>query len=159
MKTNYLLPNKYKPLGWILLVLGIIGGIFVIIEDYESDILRIQVLAIIIENNFLKPEDGYSYFKFLTNDIIDELSSIFIIIGGLIIGFTKEKVEDEFIYKLRKDSLVWALIVNYIILIIAIIFIYTFTFFDVLVFNMFTPLLFFIIRFNFLKHKSRSDEE
>ena len=159
MKTNYLLPNKYKLFGWILLTIGLIGGIFVIITDYESDILRVQVLAIIIENNFLYPKEGYSYFKVLTNDIIDELSSVFIIIGGLTVGFTKEKIEDEFIYKLRKDSLVWALITNYIILMIAILFIYSFTFFDVLVFNMFTPLLFFIIRFNFLKHKARSDEE
>ncbi len=82
-----------------------------------------------------------------------------IIIGGLLVGFTKEKVEDEFIYKLRKDSLVWAIIFNYAVLIFTIIFVYSLTFFDVLVFNMFTPLIFFIVRFNFLKHKSLSYEE
>lgn len=159
MQTNYLLPYKYKIFGWLLLVVGIIGGIFVKFSDYESDILITKVLSVIHENNFLKPEKGFSYFKILENDITDELSSILIIVGGLIVGFSKERVEDEFIYKLRNDSLVWALIANYIILLLAVLFVYNFTFFDVLVFNMFTPLLFFIIRFNFLKLKSRSDEE
>ncbi len=48
---------------------------------------------------------------------------------------------------------------NYSVLLIAILFVYDFAFFDVLVFNMFTPLIFFILRFNFLKLKSRSHEE
>ena len=114
MKTNYLLPNKYKTLGWILLTIGLIGGIFIVITDYESDILRVQVLAIIIENNFLKPEEGYSYFKVLTNDIIDELSSVFIIIGGLAVGFTKEKIEDmtNQSTKLFKDNTIKKIIDN-----------------------------------------------
>ena len=41
----------------------------------------------------------------------------------------------------------------------AIIFVYDFGFFDIMVFNMFTPLVFFILRFNFMKLKSRSNEE
>ncbi|OYX22407.1 MAG: hypothetical protein B7Z06_11705 [Flavobacteriales bacterium 32-35-8] len=88
-----------------------------------------------------------------------ELILISIIFGGLIIGFSKEKVEDEFIYKLRKDSLVWALIFNYAVLTFLIFFIYSYTFVHVMVLNMFTPLIFFIVRFNFLKLKSGSDEE
>ena len=81
------------------------------------------------------------------------------IIGGLLVGFTKEKVEDEFIYKLRNDSLVWAIIFNYMILVFTILFVYEFTFFHVLVFNMFTPLLFFVFRFNFIRLKSTRYEE
>lgn len=159
MQTNYLLPNKYKKIGWLLLIIGLIIGVYVKFTDYESDILVTKVVSLIHENNFLKPEKGFSYFKIIENDIVDEIAALLIIIGGLIIGFSKEKIEDEFIYKLRKDSLVWAIITNYIILIFTILFIFDFTFFDVLVFNMFTPLLFFIIRFNFLKLKNRSHEE
>jgi len=157
MKTNYLLPNKYKLIGWILLIIGLIGGIYLIGTDYESDALNVKVFAIYNDDTFFSNNSGF--FKIIENSIVDELVSIAIIIGGLVVGFTKEKVEDEFIYKLRKDSLVWAIIANYIILLLAIIFVYSFTFFDVLVFNMFTPLLFFIIRFNFLKLKSNSNEE
>lgn len=117
METSYLLPNKFKKLGWVLFTLGLLGGIF------------------------------------------DELVSVFIIVGGFLVGFTKEKIEDEFIYKLRKDSLVWALIVNYSILLVAILFVYDMTFLHILFFNMFTTLVFFVIRFTVLKSKYLSHEE
>src|SRR5690606_5030818 len=99
------------------------------------------------------------FFQIIENGVLDEIISLFIIVGGLLVGFTKEKVEDEFIYKLRKDSLVWAIILNYTILLFLILFVYGGYFLNVMIYNMFTPLIFFIIRFNFLKHKSRSDEE
>ena len=156
MKTNYLLPNKYKTLGWVLFILGLIGGIFIYLSDYESDTLTVNVLSIYNES-FIGSEKGF--FQITENSILDELIALAIIAGGLLVGFTREKVEDEYIYKLRKDSLVWAIIFNYAVLIFTIVFVYDLAFFDVLVFNMFTPLIFFIFRFNFLKHKILSHEE
>ena len=156
MKTSYLLPHKYKTLGWILLVVGLIIGLIVFYGGYETDLLKIKVITIYDEGGFLGGKKGF--FKIIENNILDELAALSIIIGGIIVGFSKEKVEDEFIYKLRKDSLVWAILFNYMVLILAIIFVYDFTFFHVLVFNMFTPLLFFVIRFNFLKLKSNHEE-
>ena len=157
MKTNYLLPNKYKTIGWVLPILGLIFGTFIWSTEYESDLLTIKVLSIFNDDQLF--DSNKKLFKIIKNNIIDELAAFAIIFGGLIVGFTKEKIEDEFIYKLRKDSLVWAIIFNYIILAFTIALVYNFTFFHILVFNMFTPLLFFIIRFNFLKFKSRSHEE
>jgi len=141
MKTNYLLPNKYKTIGWLLFLVGIISGIFLQIFDWDNDSFNFDFIC----------DFGFEF--------LDEIISILIIIGGLLVGFTKEKIEDEFIHKLRHESLVWAIIVNYIILLLTVIFIYEENFFTVLVYNMFTPLLFFIIRFNFLKLKSNSNEE
>jgi hypothetical protein len=142
MKTNYLLPHKYKNLGWILFLGGILLGIFLQVFNFGEDPL--------IDFYFIS-DFGFDY--------LDEIISILIILGGLLVGFTKEKTEDEFIYKLRNDSLVWAIILNYSILLITVIFIYEMNFFTVLVYNMFTPLIFFIIRFNFLKLKSGNYEE
>jgi len=156
MQTHYLLSNKYKKFGWILLIMGMILGILINAEVLESELLQTKVLSIYNEGIFSK-DDGF--FKIIENGILDEIVALMIIIGGLIVGFTKEKVEDEFIYQLRKESLVWAIIFNYIILSFAIVFIYDMTFFNVLIYNMFTPLLFFIVRFNFLKLRSGSDEE
>ncbi|MFG6686005.1 hypothetical protein ACGK9U_05435 [Mariniflexile sp. HNIBRBA6329] len=141
MKTNYLLPNKYKKIGWVLFLTGIILGVSLQIFDSTEDIFNLDLI-----NNF-----GFEF--------LDEIISILIIIGGLLVGFSKEKIEDEFIHKLRHESLVWAIILNYIILFLTVIFIYEGDFFTVLVYNMFTPLIFFIVRFNFLKLKSNSDEE
>lgn len=155
MKTNYLLPNKYKTLGWVLFSIGIIAGIIQVFSGYESYALTTKVFAI-----YGDPFIGESsFFTVIYNSIVDELTTLIIIIGGLIIGFTKEKIEDEFIYKLRTESLVWAIIFNYAVLAFTVIFVYDLAFFHILVFNMFTPLIFFIIRFNFLKLKSRSHEE
>jgi hypothetical protein len=141
MKTNYLLPNKYKKLGWFLFLIGIILGVFLQIFNFEEDLFGMDII-----NNF-----GYEF--------LDEIISILLIVGGLLVGFTKEKIEDEFIHKLRHESLVWAIIVNYFILLLTVIFIYETNFFTVLIYNMFTPLIFFIIRFNFLKLKSNENEE
>ncbi|MGB3922738.1 MAG: hypothetical protein WBL00_02275, partial [Bacteroidales bacterium] len=90
------------------------------------------------------------------NNVLDEISSILLIIGALLIAFSKEKTEDEFISKIRLESLVWATYINYAILIFAIIFIYDMTFLWVLVFNMFTLLVFFLIRFNWALYKSKN---
>ena len=152
MKSNYLLSNKFKVPGWILLSLGIISGIFLSITGFESDLLEMNVFSIYSDNDVFSSSGGF--FKIIENSIVDEIIALAIIIGGLLVGFSKEKIEDEFIYKIRTDSLVWAIVFNYIILMFAIVFIYEFTFFDVLVYNMFTPLLFFIFRFNFLKARA-----
>lgn len=157
MKTNYLLPHRFKTFGWIIFILGILSGLLLFFTDYESDWLTVNVLSFYHEGIF--PSDKSQFFKIIENSIVDELSAVCIIIGGLVVGFSKEKVEDEFIYKLRTDSLVWALFVNYSILLVGIVFIYDMTFFNVLIFNMFTPLVFFILRFNFLKYNSQSHDE
>ena len=157
MKTNYLISNKYKTPGYVLFFLGITSGVFLFFAEYEYMPLEMPVFAIFNEDGIFG--DGGGWFKVITNGVADELASIALIVGGLMAVFSKEKVEDEFIYKLRTDSLVWTIIVNYIVLLFAIIFIYEFTFFHVLVYHMFTPLIFFIIRFNFLKFKLRSHEE
>jgi len=157
MKSNYLLPNKFKSSGWILLILGMVSSIYLFIGNYQYEPIKIKVISIL--NNFQFHSNDWSFMKIIETGIAGELTILAVIIGGLIVGFSKEKIEDEFIYKLRKDSLVWAFLINYSILIIAVLFIFDFTFLHVLVFNMFTPLIIFIIRFNFLKLKSNSDEE
>ncbi len=156
MGKSYLLPNKYKVVGWILFVLGICGGLVMYITDFDAmEFLSIKVMTIYSDPILGKP----SFFKVIDNGVFDELVAVLLIVGGFLVGFSKEKIEDEFIYKLRKDSLVWALIVNYSILLIAILFVYEVPFMHVLMINMFTPLLFFVIRFSVLKSKYLRHEE
>ncbi len=157
MKTNYLLSHKYKTTGWILFIIGLISGIFMVFSGFESDLLNTKVLSIF--NYGILNNEEVKFFKIIDNSIVDEITALFIIIGGLIVGFSKEKIEDEFIYKLRTDSLVWAIIFNYLVLIFTIIFIYDMTFLNIMIFNMFTPLVFFVFRFNFLKHKAQNHDE
>jgi len=158
MKTNYLLPNRLKKIGWILFIPGIIIGILSLIYHPEISFFDIKVFAI-AEDGIFKDANFFSTSK---NNIMDEIICILLIIGALLIAFSKEKFEDEFISKIRLESLVWATYINYAILILAIIFVYDIAFFWALVFNMFTLLFFFLIRFNWALYKFKnqiSDEE
>jgi len=158
MKTNYLFPNRFKKIGWLLFIPGIILGTVYLI--YNSDITLFNINVFALAEEALLSEAHF--FSVLQNNVLDEISSLLVIIGALLIAFSKEKSEDEFISKIRLESLVWATYINYAILVLAIIFVYNMTFLWVLVFNMFTLLVFFLIRFNWALYKSKnqlSDEE
>ncbi|MFC2113822.1 hypothetical protein ACFLRI_00580 [Bacteroidota bacterium] len=158
MKTNYLFPNQLKKVGWILFLLGVITGLIFMIFKPDLHFLDINIFAIVY-----KPFLGDAiYFCLAETDISDEIICLLIIIGGLFVAFSKEKTEDEFISKIRLESLLWSTYVNFAILIISILFTYEEVFFWIIVFNMFTILIFFIIRFNWALYKSRNqirDEE
>ncbi|MBN1768588.1 MAG: hypothetical protein JXR50_01775 [Prolixibacteraceae bacterium] len=164
MKTNYLFPNRYKKTGWVLFIIGILLGVVYILGtvfmDFETDIsiFDLKVFAIAV-NRFA---GDTSYFTVIRNEVFDEIACLLIVVGALLVAFSKEKSEDEFISKIRLESLVWATYVNYVILIVSIIFVYEMIFFWVLIFNMFTLLIFFLIRYNWVLYKTKNqvkDEE
>ena len=158
MKSNFLFPHHFKRIGWVLFILGVIIGVFYIAKESDVEFLDVTVFSVAGEALM----GDTSYFSFLKNNIHDEITCLLLIIGALLIVFSKEKSEDEFISKIRLESLAWATYVNYAILIFSIIFIYEMTFFMILLFNMFTVLIFFIIRFNWALNKTKKqlrDEE
>lgn len=159
MKANYLFPNQFKKIGMFLFIPGFIFGIIFLIFSYEPDFLNIRLFAfsdfpIIGAENYL--------FTLRETNALDEIIALLLIGGAILIAFSKEKNEDEFIAKIRLESLVWATYINYAILILAVLFFFGRSFLWALVFNMFTILFFFIIRFNWVNYKSKKslkDEE
>jgi hypothetical protein len=81
------------------------------------------------------------------------LTYVVIVIGLLMVAFSKEKVEDDHISQLRLDSLQWALYLNYLILIISLIFTTGIDMIDILRLNLWVPLIFFIIRFRWVLYR------
>jgi small-conductance mechanosensitive channel len=150
MKTNFLLPHKYKKFGWVLLVPGLLLGIISLIIPFESESLIMPMFAI-ADSGFMEES---IYFGITSSNISDEVIGLLIIIGSILVALTKQKEEDEFISRIRLESLVWSTYVNYIILILTILFVFGGAFYWVLVFNMFTILLFFIVRFNWMLHRA-----
>lgn len=146
MKLNYLFPKKFKKIGWLILIPSAIIGLITLIYDYEPFFLDITVPAIFVDEIALS--GNKRLFGMVNNNILNEILGILIIISSLFVAFSKEKSEDEYISKIRLESLVWAVYVNYGILLISFIFIFDLSFLWVMIFNMFTVLLFFIIRFN-----------
>lgn len=143
MKTKFLFSNKYKKLAWIVFIPSSILGIIVAITEYSPTFLDCNVLSI-FDVGFEKT----AFARFTENNILNEILGVIVILSGLFVAFSKEKEEDEYINKIRLESLVWAVFANYFILLFTFIFFYDFTFWWVMIFNMFTVLLFFIIRFN-----------
>jgi len=101
----------------------------------------------------------YKLFKMIENNILNEILGTLIIISSLLIAFSKEKQEDEFIAKIRLACLVWATYLNFAILLFAIIAVYGIPFFYVMNFNMFTIPIFFIITFNWQLRKIKNYEK
>jgi hypothetical protein len=159
MKTHFLFPNKYQKIGWILFIPSIIIGASLFFSNFDFDNhFEIKVFAFI--NDDILSE--VKYFTFIKNSILDEVLEILIIIGAMLIGFSKTKNEDEFISKVRYESLVWATYLNFGLILLSTLFVYGFAYFDVLIINIFTMLIFFIIRFHFMIYKlnkSTSDDE
>ena len=159
MKLNYLFPNKYKKIGWLIFIPSAIIGLATLIFEFEPNSLDFNMPAIFVDELF---SVNKKTFRMVTNNILNEILGVLIIISTFFVAFSKEKSEDEYISKIRFDSLAWAVYFNYAILILTVLFIYDFAFLWVMVFNMFTVLLFFIVRFNWqiskLK-KSASYEE
>lgn len=153
MKTNFLLPNQFKKIGWLIFIPVLILGLLWIIFEFEPAAFDIKTVAL-FKDDYL---DDIQFMAITENNIVDEIIGVLIIISGIFIAFSKEKEEDEFISKIRLESLVWATYVNYAILILALIFVYNMSFFWVMVFNMFTVLIFFIIRYNWALYKLKKE--
>ena len=158
MKLNYLFPNRFKKIGLIILIPSIILGLITVINDLEPEILDLNVPAVFV-NELMGEQE---IFSMTNNNILNEICGALLIISLILVSFSKEKQEDELITKIRLESLVWATYLNYGILLFAMLFVYELSFLWVMIFNMFTILLFFIIRFNWqvMKlNKSLSYEE
>ncbi len=150
MKHSLTLPNKYKKIGWIILFPSLILGIISIIAKFELEWLNAKVFAI-FHNEFMGKR---SYFTFVEVNITNTIIGVLFITGALLVGFSREKREDEYIAGTRLSSLLWAVAVNYILLLLAFIFIYGSPFLDVMLYNMFTVLILFIARFHYVLYKN-----
>ncbi|EJF11426.1 hypothetical protein O71_03159 [Pontibacter sp. BAB1700] len=98
--------------------------------------------------------DPAKAFVLIENNIVDELVAIVAIIGGVLAAFSEEKDEDEYIAKVRLESLLWATYINYGFLLFSVLFVYGLGFYQVMLFNMFTVLFIFLIRFNYVLYKT-----
>ena len=133
MKTVFLFPAKFKVIGWGVLVPSILIGVYLLINpDTEWSALDWRVPWLNDKDNFL-----------------NELIMILVLISAILVAFSKTKEEDEYVQRIRLDSLVWSMYLNSVILFIGIIGAYGFQFLNVLVLNAYTPLFIFIIRFQY----------
>lgn len=149
MEPRFLFPHRYKLIGWFIALPSLVLGLFVLFDDLHFDFLSIKVpFNYLFADEFLSSDDKGN--KFTVFNFTDELATIGTIVGLMIIAFAKVKFEDEFVSKIRLESLQWAIYLNFGLLIIATIFIHGMSYYSIIVYNMFTPLIFFVIRFHYI---------
>lgn len=151
MKTKLLLPNKFKTPGWIMLIPTTLFGLYIIFSGFEFDFLDAKVFTF-YSNEILGESVTMGFVK---TNLTLTVTGLLFIISAFFVAFSREKTEDEFIARIRLESLLWATYINYGILLFCFLFFYDFGFFYVMIFNMFTILVIFIIRFQYLLHRAK----
>lgn len=161
MKSSFLFPHKLRVVGWILFICGLALGAACLIWEFE------------IPGFGYKMRETGSLIQSSFENFTNELALMLVVSGLLIAAFSKEKVEDELIAKIRANSLYWAILVGFAVrfsLLIIHMFYYqlekhtelvkTYWFnldkvFGIMSYSIFfVPLLIFKLRFQYLLHRS-----
>ena len=91
-------------------------------------------------------------FVIIRNNLTEEAAGLLTLMGLFFVAVSKEEEENQDISDLRLRSLLTSIYLNTIFLIISIFFVFGIGFVEVMMLNLFTPLLFYIIIF---KHNLR----
>ena len=159
MKTNYLFPHKFRLIGWILFIPSAVLGFMIMFNDFEFSFLNIKTLSL-FPTPFLSTGTRETW-SIINDNFSNELAGILLIVSAIFIAFSKEKKEDEYIAKIRLESLLWATYITFAIHIFCMLFFYDLTYLTSMIINMFTLLIVFIVRYNFIIYRSKyiSNEE
>jgi len=150
MKSS-LLPHTYKKIGWLVFIPSVIAGPFVMFYPKLS-YQRIQAFGYFGTQMF--SSEKKSAFRIDPIWLYPNLVCVFLLIGGMLVMFSKEKKEDEYINQIRLNSLQNSVLFNYLFLFFCVVFIHGSPFFQVMTFNLFTVMIFYILRFHFLIYKN-----
>ena len=76
MNHKLLLPNRFKSIGWMILIPATIAGIFLISTEYEASWLTTKVFAIFNDDLFFGNNEsigGRKNFTMITTDVTNTL--------------------------------------------------------------------------------------
>ncbi|MHC1780508.1 MAG: hypothetical protein AB9922_09755 [Bacteroidales bacterium] len=145
------LSHRIKYLGWILFCAGIVTGV---LFAFFNLVINLPVLAIF--SSFMETK----YFAVFTTNFTDELTLLLLLGGIFMIVFSKERGEEdsidisEIFFKIRARSIFRAIFYNTLFLIFSILFIFGQGFFWVLVFNLLSIFVIYLIIFELSKRKA-----
>lgn len=130
MKSNFLFPHSYMIAGWIITVPSVVFGILMMFSTGNIN--------------------GWLGGFFTT------LVGVALAIGLLMVAFSKEKEEDEYLAMVRSNCLRLALWIYYIILIAGTLCIYGFLYASFSFICLYIPLIVYIIVFRYYINKIKS---
>ena len=148
---SYLFSNKFKKTSGVVFYLSILVGLFLLLTDKIQDIFVVNVFSIFSYEWIGSERTGFGWIE---NGLGDEIFTLLIIISGLVNSFSKEKIEDELISRIRLESLSLSLFISFGLIIISTFLVYNLNYMYVLVFNLFLIIFLFnlIFKFRLFKH-------
>lgn len=114
-----LFPHRFQKVGWVIFSLAAALGTYLCFTGFEG------------------------------SPTTNNIALIGIVVGGILATCSREKVEDEMISHIRLNSLLIALYINYALLIVAALTFYDLDFLQVMIYQMFTILLIFMVVFRY----------
>ena len=147
---NFLLPHYYKIIGFVLALIGIVFAVFYLKLDFSFKIPVFAIISVYLETK---------YFAVFQNNFVDEITLLLLIIGFGLIVFSKEKNEKESFTALREKALVKATLLNAFFLIFSLFFVYGGVFMGIMVFNLFSVFIFYLLFFYLSLKKSKQQTQ
>ena len=144
MKKNYLFPHRFKAIGWVITGITLAATVASFVFDWNPD-LKMPAL-------YDDWTTGGHFFRMAESSLVTFIM-IFMTIGLVLVGFSREKVEDEFVRQLRERSLVWATLVSAAVFLFVTLTIYGMVYMYFAYSIYFVFLLLFIIKFNVSLHR------
>jgi len=148
MKSNLLISHRWKTPGWVLTIPALLTGLYLLFVVQDTEYLCVKVPAWV--DTFLWIDRFFQKDGPFSLCLLDEIVALALLIGLLLLAFSREKLEDEYIQRVRLESLQWAILINAVLLMLFTLFTYGSPFLTVMTFNMFTPLLIFVGRFYYI---------
>ena len=139
MKTDFLFPHVYKTIGWWLLVIFGVLYVLTIFGVIDDDAISFPTLALNCDTGMFAPE---KVFGFNNEGMVNEIAMVGLSVALLLVSFSRENDEDEYITSMRFGALVWACKVNTVIFILGTWFIFGWSY---LVFMLFWIFLLFVL--------------
>jgi hypothetical protein len=151
MKSSLLLPTRFSLIGFLLVIPSLVLGLLYRFRDFTVDFLTLDM-------SYKQPLGDKTINLDEQINLTDEVALTGLIVGLLFIAFARRKQEDEFIHHIRLQSWQWAVLINYSLLLLATWFVHGMSFIDVMMYNMLTVLIIFIVRFYVVLARNKNSE-
>lgn len=150
--SKLLLPRYFRYIGLFLAIAGIAMSVVRFGYGIKPDFLETKVFVVYAA--YLQTSE----FRFITNNISEEICGLTLIAGLFLLAFSKFRYETEAIWNIRTKAFVYSFYTLSALLVFCMLFIYGWGFLMVMTANLFLYLFLYNIWFYILYFRSRRTE-
>ena len=155
MKTQFLLPAKFKSIGmWMFLPFMVMAILEFLDVKALAPYINWELSLPYIYDNFFTHD---TWFSFHNDSVYNEIWIIGLLLSLTFIALAKEKDEDEMINKIRLESMAWALWGIVILFALETLWVFGWGYMESTFLTLFIYLILFISKFNYEMFKLKRD--